>query len=59
MQISRHWRLNSLRYRLQGFRYEDGSVALYAKRSQPVENFHSDAGSGEMQSEKQHTVAVA
>jgi hypothetical protein len=28
MQISRHWRLNSLRYRLQGVRQENGQVSL-------------------------------
>lgn len=28
MQISRHWRLNATRYRLEGIQYEDGSVSL-------------------------------
>jgi hypothetical protein len=28
MQISRHWRLNSKRYRLEGVRYENGDVSL-------------------------------
>lgn len=31
MQISRHWRLNNLRYRLQGVRYENGTVSLQAR----------------------------
>ena len=31
MQISRHWRLNSQRYRLQGVRYENGEVRLQAR----------------------------
>ncbi|MFN8561043.1 MAG: hypothetical protein U0703_05330 [Anaerolineae bacterium] len=31
MQISRHWRLNSLRYRLQGVRYGNGEVRLHAR----------------------------
>ena len=31
MQISRHWRMNSQRYRLQGVRYEDGNVSLQAR----------------------------
>ncbi len=35
MQISRHWRLNPLRYRLQGVRYENGTVSLQA-RPQPL-----------------------
>ncbi len=39
MQISRHWRLNSQRYRLQGIRYEDGKVSLQdrPKRSDNLE----------------------
>lgn len=28
MQISRHWRLNSQRYRLEGVRYQNGEVSL-------------------------------
>jgi len=28
MQISRHWRMNSQRYRLEGVRYENGQVSL-------------------------------
>lgn len=28
MQISRHWRLNVQRYRLQGVRYRNGSVSI-------------------------------
>lgn len=31
MQISRHWRLNSQRYRLEGVRYENGEVRLLAR----------------------------
>ncbi|HSW90106.1 MAG TPA: hypothetical protein VLH19_04515 [Patescibacteria group bacterium] len=27
-QISRHWRMNSQRYRLEGVRYENGQVSL-------------------------------
>ena len=33
MQISRHWRMNAQRYRLEGVRYEDGTVSL---QSRPV-----------------------
>ncbi len=33
MQISRHWRLNSQRYGLEGVRYQDGGVSLQNKRS--------------------------
>lgn len=28
MQISRHWRMNSQRYRLEGVRYHNGDVSL-------------------------------
>lgn len=28
MQISRHWRLNAKRYRLEGTRYANGTVSL-------------------------------
>ena len=31
MQISRHWRLNPVRYRLQGVRYENGTVSLQTR----------------------------
>jgi len=31
MQISRHWRLNSQRYRLEGVRYYNGEVRLQAR----------------------------
>ena len=34
MQISRHWRMNSNRYRLQGVKNEDGSVSIQQKRQQ-------------------------
>ncbi len=36
MQISRHWRLNSQRYRLQGVRYENGSVSLQSRPTPPA-----------------------
>jgi hypothetical protein len=35
MQISRHWRMNSQRYRLMGIRYENGEVSL---QNRPVAN---------------------
>jgi len=31
MQISRHWRMNSQRYRLEGVRYQDGSLSLQSR----------------------------
>jgi hypothetical protein len=41
MQISRHWRMNPQRYRLQGVRYANGEVSLQA-RPQPVNEGASD-----------------
>lgn len=39
MQISRHWRLNSQRYRLQGVRYQNGEVSLQARPApQPTDD---------------------
>lgn len=38
MQISRHWRLNSQRYRLQGVRYQNGEVSLQARPILPNTN---------------------
>lgn len=37
MQISRHWRLNPQRYRLQGVRYETGEMSL---QNRPQPNTH-------------------
>jgi len=37
MQISRHWRLNSQRYRLQGVRYQNGEVSLQARPVLPAD----------------------
>lgn len=31
MQISRHWRMNAQRYRLEGVRVETGEVSLQAR----------------------------
>ncbi len=41
MQISRHWRLNAIRYRLEGVQYNDGSVSLQ-KRPQSDQNSTQD-----------------
>lgn len=35
MQISRHWRMNANRYRLQGVRYNTGEVSL---QNRPVKD---------------------
>lgn len=31
MQITRHWRMNAQRYRLQGVQYNDDSLSLQAR----------------------------
>lgn len=38
MQISRHWRLNPVRYRMQGVRYENGVISLQNRPHPPVES---------------------
>lgn len=40
MQISRHWRLNAQRYRLEGYRYQNGEVSLQAR---PILDLDEDA----------------
>jgi len=39
MQISRHWRLNALRYRLEGVRYNDGNMSVQ-ERPEPISQAH-------------------
>jgi hypothetical protein len=36
MQISRHWRMNAQRYRLEGVRYQNGTAHLQPRSIQPV-----------------------
>jgi hypothetical protein len=48
MQISRHWRLNAQRYRLQGVRYENGETSLQNRPtpitvSEPVQKAQIDS----------------
>ena len=48
MQISRHWRLNAQRYRLQGVRYENGETSLQNRptpitASEPVQKAQVDS----------------
>lgn len=37
MQISRHWRLNAQRYRLEGFRTANGEVSLQNRPAIPTD----------------------
>ncbi|MFO7322722.1 MAG: hypothetical protein DIU68_013405 [Chloroflexota bacterium] len=37
MQISRHWRMNSQRYRLEGMRFQNGEVCLQTRPAPAVE----------------------
>ena len=49
MQISRHWRLNAQRYRLEGYRNADGRVSLQAR---PAINTRNEKNSIEENREK-------
>jgi hypothetical protein len=42
MQISRHWRMNPQRYRLQGVRYSNGEVSLQARPQPANEDSRTD-----------------
>jgi len=60
MQISRHWRMNSLRYRLQGVRYENGKVSLQARPTLLGEDkSQTQEIRPEQQPDKQPTYSVA
>lgn len=41
MQIPRHWRMQTMRYRLQGVRYANGEVSLQARRNPPSQEARS------------------
>lgn len=51
MQISRHWRMNSNRYRLEGVQNEDGTVSIQNRRQQ--ENIEQTQDSNERRSEQE------
>ena len=44
MQISRHWRMNSQRYRLEGVRYPNGEVSIQARPHPPSKSLLSTEG---------------
>jgi hypothetical protein len=52
MQISRHWRLNAQRYRLEGVRYENGEVSLQSRLT-PLENADNKVYSIEVSTENE------
>jgi hypothetical protein len=56
MQISRHWRLNPQRYRLQGVRYENGQVSLQAR---PAPRNHKENQTAERVQHVNEHVATA
>ncbi len=43
MQISRHWRMNSQRYRLEGIRYQNGEVSLQVRPTPRCNETERDA----------------
>lgn len=42
MQISRHWRLNAQRYRLEGYRHADGRLSLQVRPAITTRNQHHE-----------------
>jgi hypothetical protein len=57
MQISRHWRLNPQRYRLQGVRYENGQVSLQPRPAPRSQKEHQTEA--RTQSNNENRVAAA
>jgi hypothetical protein len=49
MQISRHWRMNPQRYRLQGVRYANGEVSLQARPQPANDDSHVDVRDSQTQ----------
>ena len=43
MQISRHWRLNAQRYRLEGYRHADGRLSLQVRPAITTRNEQIEA----------------
>jgi hypothetical protein len=58
MQISRHWRLNPQRYRLQGVRYENGQVSLQARPAPRNQKEHQSEARSQSTSENQIAAAT-
>lgn len=58
MQISRHWRLNPQRYRLQGVRYGNGEVSLQS-RPAPRQSNESQNETRAAQNNHDNRVAAA
>jgi hypothetical protein len=52
MQISRHWRMNPQRYRLQGVRYTNGEVSLQARPQPVAENVRENVQDAQINQEK-------
>lgn len=42
MQISRHWRMNAQRYRLEAVRQANGEVRLQPRLAQPANETHTE-----------------
>jgi hypothetical protein len=58
MQISRHWRLNAQRYRLEGYRNEKGSVSLKPRPQINLEHAHESSDAPRDQSVESLRLAV-
>lgn len=58
MQISRHWRMNAQRYRLEGLRFEDGEVR-FQPRLELIEDVETSQPDTEQVVYKQPVTATA
>lgn len=58
MQITRHWRMKPTRYRLEGVRYQDGTVDLQGRARQTYEP-QNEASSVPVQVKRQNQTVPA
>ena len=59
MQISRHWRMNSQRYRLEGVRYTNGAVSLQARPARVEDEVEHATKRDEKSAEKSPAIVAA
>jgi hypothetical protein len=59
MQISRHWRMNATRYRLEGVRYETGAVSLQERPVAHQETTNQDKARAGSTGHKSKATAAA
>jgi hypothetical protein len=59
MQISRHWRMNAQRYRLEGYRYSDGEVSLQERPRTEMLQEDTVAARAEQEADEKAAVPAA